>query len=136
MAAFSYLLDTCRVNSATAVALNKNEDPRKKNSFEPGMSLGLQLVQPFIKLRSRYELSRAGREKIKAVLGEVEDCFDSSLLSIFPLQSLKFCHCTVCTSSEFCGSSRDSVGQVLSQCKRCGVSLCQKHSFRSHDFAT
>ena len=33
MAAFSYVLDTCRVNASTVFALNKGQDPRKQKSF-------------------------------------------------------------------------------------------------------
>ena len=55
----AYLLDTCRVNSAAVLALNKGKDPRKQDAFEHGISLVLQLVRPFVEMRSRLGLSNA-----------------------------------------------------------------------------
>ena len=46
--AFSYLLDICRINAASVLAMNKHAEPRKQNLFEVGFSLVLKLLKPFI----------------------------------------------------------------------------------------
>ena len=51
MAAFSYVLDTCRVNASTVFALNKGQDPRKQKSFNFELDLASQLILSQIKQR-------------------------------------------------------------------------------------
>ena len=51
MSAFSYILDTMRVNAQTMYAINHKEDVRPANSFGFGWELALQLVKPYILLR-------------------------------------------------------------------------------------
>ena len=46
--AFSYLLDICRINAASVLAMNKHAEPRKQNLFEVGFSLVLKLLKSFI----------------------------------------------------------------------------------------
>ena len=46
--AFSYLLDICRINATSVLAMNKHTEPPKQNLFEVGFSLVLKLVKPFI----------------------------------------------------------------------------------------
>ena len=49
--AFSYLLDTCRVNASAIMALNTND--KKLKSFNFGLDLVFALVRPYIEKRSR-----------------------------------------------------------------------------------
>ena len=51
MAAFSYVLVTCRVNASTVFALNKGQDPRKQKSFNFVLDLASELILPQIKER-------------------------------------------------------------------------------------
>ena len=53
--AFSYLLDICRINAASVLAMNEHTEPRKHNLFEVGFSLVLKLVKPFIQGKSNSE---------------------------------------------------------------------------------
>ena len=68
MTAFSYVLDTCRVNASTAIALNQSIEPRNTNSFDFGISLVLQLVRPFVALRSKWACRKAIKIKSKSPL--------------------------------------------------------------------
>ena len=43
-----YILDVCRINAATIVALNKGKDPRQEIFYDLGMKLSLPLVQPYV----------------------------------------------------------------------------------------
>ena len=45
------VLDTCRVNASTVIALNQSIEPRNTNSFDFEITLVLQLVRPFVALR-------------------------------------------------------------------------------------
>ena len=65
--AVSYLLDACRVNASTIMALNTSDKELK--SFNFGLDLVLALVRPYIKKRSRNGLKNDIVKKIKFVLG-------------------------------------------------------------------
>ena len=68
--AFSYLLDTIRVNSSTLIELNKNHDPKLANSFNLGFELATQLVMLHILRRPRNGLSSEVVKKITSFAGE------------------------------------------------------------------
>ena len=46
MVAFSYLLDTIRVNACSILALNQKKEPKKENAFDFGYALAEQLAMP------------------------------------------------------------------------------------------
>ena len=63
--AFSYLLDICRINAASVLAMNKHTEPCKKNLFEVGFNLVLkfhpnqgltQCFSTFFRLRHIFEI--------------------------------------------------------------------------------
>ena len=64
MTAFAYVLDTCRVNASTVIALNQSIEPRNTNSFDFEITLVLQLVHTFVTLRSKWGLSKSIQDKI------------------------------------------------------------------------
>ena len=68
--AFSFFLDTCPINASTVLALDQGKDPRKQDSYDFGFDLVMELVRPFIEIRSRNGLSSDITRKIKLVLGE------------------------------------------------------------------
>ena len=133
--AFSYLLDTCRINAASVLAMNKHTEPRKQNSFEVGFNLVLELVKPFIQRRSREGLNSEIQQKIKLVLGEnvVEPSIDTAFLSIFPPQSERKRRCEICIK-EISGpgmkKKKDQLPKLISQCQNCGKVVCQRHRFQ------
>ena len=45
--AFSYLLDICRINEASALAMNKHTEPRKQNLFEVGFKFCFEISKTF-----------------------------------------------------------------------------------------
>ena len=49
----------CRVNASTVIALNRSIEPHNTNSFDFGISLVLQLVRPFVALRSKWTCRKA-----------------------------------------------------------------------------
>ena len=67
--AFSYLLDTIRVNSSTLIELNKNHDTKLANSFNFGYELATQLLIPHILKRPRNGLSSEVVKKLLHLLG-------------------------------------------------------------------
>ena len=68
MTAFAYVLDTCRVNASTVIALNRSIEPRNTNSFDFGISSILQLVRPFVVLRLKRSCRKAIKIKFKSPL--------------------------------------------------------------------
>ena len=136
MTGLAYILDTCRGNTFRFLNLNLSKNPRKENSFDFGMSLVLELVRPFISMRSTIGLQKNIVQKIQTVLGvpNSSNFVDTSTLSAYPTISTKRRRCEVC-KLEIAGQpkKRDNMTKVLSQCQRCGKAICQKHSFRLCD---
>ena len=132
--AFSYLMDTCRVNASTIMALNNGIDPRKLNSFNFGFDLVLELVRPFIEQRSRNGLTSDIVRKIKLVLGEqdVAVCA-TALLTPYPPKSGRPRRCEMC-KAEIRGpgmkKQKDKLAKQSGQCQSCGKTVCQRHRFQ------
>ena len=90
MTAFAYVLDTCRMNASTVIALNQSIEPRNTNSFDFGMTLVLQVVRPFVALRSKSGLSKSIPDKIQITLSKPrKESYNSSQLCAFPVQFTK-----------------------------------------------
>ena len=70
IAEFAYILDICRVNPATVLAINRGSDPRKINSYDFGMALGLRLTRPHVQQRSLTGLQTSIRYKIDLLLND------------------------------------------------------------------
>ena len=93
--AFSYLLNTCRVNASTIMALNTSDKQLK--SFNFGLDLVLALVRPYIEKRSRNGLTNNIVKKIKFVLGEQDFSIDETTsLTPFRPDSAKPRRCEIC----------------------------------------
>ena len=73
IATFSYLLDTACVNASTIVALNKEESPKKVNSFDFAYDLARSFVLPLIYRRPRNGLNMPTLGKISFITG-VDEC--------------------------------------------------------------
>ena len=74
------------MNASTVNALNQSIEPRNTNSFDFEMTLVLQLVCPFVALRSKWGLSKSIQDKIRITLSEPrEESYDSSQLCAFPV---------------------------------------------------
>ena len=128
--AFAYVLDTFRVNASTVIALNQSIEPRNTNLFDFGITLVLQLVHPFVALRSKWGLSKGIQDKILITLSEPrEESYDSSQLCAFSVQSTKQLRFEV-YAAEATGRERNNMGRVFSQCQRCGKAVCKRHYFR------
>ena len=68
IAAFVYMLDICRVNAATVLAMNRGSNPRKVNSYDFGMDLALRLIRPHVQQRSLTGLQISIGYKIDLLL--------------------------------------------------------------------
>ena len=124
MAGFSFILSKnlqSRVNLQKVLPKTWSKNSRSFESFDFGMTLVLQLARPV-------------EEKVKLSFGESkENDYNSSLLSTYPLQSVKRRRCWVCLSfiaGRGFKRKRDCLAKILSQCQRCGKCVCQKHFFR------
>ena len=67
--AFSFLLDTIRVNSSTLIELNENHDPKLENNFNFGYELATELVTPHFLRRPLNGLSSEVVKKLLHLLG-------------------------------------------------------------------
>ena len=153
--AFSYVLDTCRVNAGTIMAMNKGEDPKKQNSFMFGWDLGMSLVLPHVQRRSWNNLPRSITDKIEVILKNSDlqnfqalatrsseqrpshssTSNDSPMRKQFDTKSQKRrrCHfCPPCRTSEPCQKrSRKDFPKSKNQCQICGKAVCPIHALQA-----
>ena len=69
--ALSYVLDTCRVNASTLLAMNFGQSPRAQDSFQFGWNLAMALIVPFVQARQLNGLGVSVQWKISMILGTV-----------------------------------------------------------------
>jgi hypothetical protein len=117
MAAFSYILDTARVNSQTLWALNNKKDPTKVNSFDFAYELSMSLLLPEIQKREITPLSISLKSKITSFLkhqtaAATEEEIDAVQFS----EKKKRCHLPKCKAS------------IKQLCTACTKNVCIKHS--------
>ena len=70
MNAFSYILDTCRVNASTIYAMNNDLHPRNIKSVDFGFELAMSLISPHIEQQSLIGINSSVVRKIEIVLGK------------------------------------------------------------------
>ena len=70
MNAFSYVLNTCRVNASTIYAMNNDLQPRNIKSVDFGFELAMSLIRPHIEQRSLIGINSSVVRKIEMVLGK------------------------------------------------------------------
>lgn len=131
---FYYLLDCTRVNAQTIWSLNNQKNPRKQNSFEWGMSLGMELIKIAAAARSVRGLSSF----VKTTLNDITDrepedtAEDIELDDLLPAKSEDSQLCRECLANihgaEY-RQKRKKLGKIKTQCqnKKCGLRLCQQH---------
>ncbi|CAH1252394.1 PGBD4 [Branchiostoma lanceolatum] len=135
MAAFFYLLDTCRVNSCTVRAMNLKKDPGKENSFDYGWKLGMELVLPHIRARPLNGLTSVVQQKIRLMLGPSDnpDNTEQQGESVtLPVKSERRRRCAECLENiqgKGAKKRKDSLVKGKSQCQRCGTAICNAHVF-------
>ena len=70
MNAFSYVLDTCRVNASTIYAMNNDLQSQNIKSVDFGFELAMSLIRPHIEQRSLIDINSSVVRKIEIVLGK------------------------------------------------------------------
>ena len=70
MNAFSYVLNTCRVNASTIYAMNNDLQPRNIKSVDFGFELAMSLIRPHIDQPSLIGINSFVVRKIEIVLGK------------------------------------------------------------------
>lgn len=128
--AFSYLLDTIRVNASTIYAMVNKTDPKKVNSFEFGCELADALVHPFISTRSLSGLSQSVRHKIELYLRQKQEREESNSFDYDYLSDQRK-RCRMCMN-EASGidqkSKKDKLPKMRSTCQKCGETVCRDHT--------
>jgi len=147
LTAFAYILDVCRVNASTVLALNKKIDPRKQDSYNFGTDLALSLIRPHIQRRPLAGLQKNIKNKMFLLLGQSEaesrpsqgrqirDTFMAGLQDdIHPKKRSAQSSRSRCVScvNEIIGPEYRKKLQSLSrnrnQCQICEESMCTNHT--------
>jgi hypothetical protein len=130
LTAFSYMLDTARVNSQTLCALNCEEIPTKTNSFMYGMKLAKSLIHPHIERRNTLHLSSSIKNKIIDVLKAGQPNREEEQAAVHSQKSTTRKRCASCIN-ELAGDDRSENYRKLSrtqnQCQKCTAAICSKH---------
>ena len=124
MAAFSYILDTARVNSQTLYAINSGKQPRKLNSYEYDMELVMQLVTPHIITRRNTTPSLQSRIKLAMnVILPPQANPEATNNQLFSPNSPARQRCKLCIES---GKPHSNISATTTRCQECGTYTCRK----------
>ena len=130
--AFSYLLDTIRVNACTVYGLNQKIDPKKVDSFNFIYAIGKALVTPHIERRPRDGLTSVIRRKISLFTGK-DDKMDTRNLPAAHEQFIPTkTRCSLCMEEiqgEGMKEKKQKLTKVKTACQKCGNATCKKHFF-------
>ena len=133
MVAFSYILDTARVNASTILAINRNQDPKQVKSFHFGFDLAELLLKPYIECRNLNGINSLVKKKIELVLGKSLAPVNSPRNIPGPSKSEKKARCYLCIS-EIQGDGhkkeKDKLHTINSVCQTCQKHCCVKHVVR------
>ena len=129
LSAFSYVLDTARVNAQTIFSLNNKKHPRETMSFNFGMELAKTLIEPNVKRRDKTFLARPQKIKIDTFLGHTQCVPYAYGNELYP-QRGKRRACSSCVDEfapEFRTDQHAKVSRTTQQCQRCENSTCHSH---------
>ena len=125
---FYYVLDICRINASTIMAMNERTDPRKTDSFEFGWSLAEALTRPFITQRPTKGLAITIKKKIHTMLGEPEQRPEVEV----PHPAVGERHrCRMCLEESHGDGhkkKKKNLAKMRTQCQQCGNTTCKEHS--------
>jgi len=131
VAAFSYLLDSTRVNATTLYALANNLNPKKLDSFSIGTKIADHLIGPFIQTRPRNGLQSPIIRKIELYTGKNETVsLPSNTAATFEKMNAKRKRCATCLNEQHGENQKDEhskMSRVKTQCQLCGECTCIKH---------
>lgn len=132
MAAFSYVLDTARINSQTMHAINTKCDPRSADSFSFGWDLLLELTTPHIRSRNLLGLKNEVLKKINIYIENDEMTAGCQNDIPFPSTSSSRTRCVYCVEAikgQDYVKNRNKITPTrqLQQCQKCGKTTCTTH---------
>jgi len=126
--AFSYMMDTARVNAQCLFALKTEINPRQTSSFLFGFEVVKSLVIPHIMRRKTETLSSAVKAKIAVVL---EDSDKPEDVSATPVHHAKRKRCQECVEG-IRGSQykikRAKLSKISGSCAKCESAMCRSHT--------
>ena len=135
--------------------MNKDEDPKKQNSFMFGLDLGMSVVLPNVQRRSWNNLPRSITDKIEVILKNSDlqnfqalatrsseqrpshssTSNDAPMRKQFDTKSQKRRRChfyRLCRTSEPCQKrSRKDFPKSKNQCQICGEAVCPIHALQA-----
>ena len=126
--AFSYLLDTIRVNASTIYAL-ANKHPKEIKSFHFGTELADSLIMPFLTTRSLRGLSKSVCNKITLYMGKQEENVVENRFN-FPAvdDSAKRCrYCLDNIAGDGYKAKKVKLSKKKTLCRTCGKTICEVH---------
>ena len=133
MVAFSYILDTARVNASTILAMNRNQDPKQVKSFQFGFDLAEQLLKPYIECRNLNGINSLVKKKIELVLGKSLAPVNCPRNIPGPSKSEKKARCYLCIleiQGDGHKKEKDKLYTINSVCQTCQKHCCVKHVVR------
>ena len=129
--AFSYVLDTSRINAGTIYSLNTGKNPRAINSFNFGLELAMAMVKPFIESRSLVGLNSKVTQKIELVLEKKIIKKNAEPQVNYPGTSSDKKRCKICLV-EVTGinqkENKDNIPKTKKRCQKCNIPMCPKHT--------
>lgn len=129
----SYVMDTCRVNAQTVLALNQGTHPAKMSTFDFGWELAWALIMPYLHTRARVGLPKRLQLNIDLLTGkgdEEEQAGAGPSSQNFPCKGARR-RCAECIAAIPVGeghkAAKDTMKKVTMQCSLCGSAVCESH---------
>ena len=125
--AFSYVLDTARINSLSIYAMTFDLSEVDLDTFDVIWALAESLVRPFVEARSLNGLSTKTRLKISLLLGTKPQTQTTAPATPSGLKQ----RCHLClkeiAGQEGYKQAKDRMTKVKTACSHCQKACCSKH---------
>ena len=128
MVAFSYLLNTTRVNACTILALNQKKRTKERNAFDFGYALAEHLAMPQIRRRSKNGLISNVISKIQIATSNKGK--DNSGSNDPPNEPDRCKICLDGIKGQHYKTKKNKISRIVSFCMKCKEHCCKKHSVR------
>ena len=139
IAPFAYILNICRVNAATVLAMNRGSDTHKVNSYNFGMDLALRLIRhmsnnfPSLGFKPRYIIKLICFYVNYGVFNSRQQDASSLNNTQYPQKCKNRKRCRACVL-EISGPGqkkrKNNMTKTKNQCQICGKPACCRHSIQ------
>lgn len=134
----AYILDTCRVNAQTVMALTQDTHPSKVNTFNFGWELAWALIMPHVRSRAQVGLPKSVKMRVDMLLMSRDEGLDEAeagpSVQNYSGKGMRK-RCAECVAAIPAGEghkgAKNKLKKITMQCNTCGNAVCDKHVLKT-----